>query len=386
MFQFTIIISLHRCNEWLSAKRFKYHQDITKEKGYAMKKIITFLLVLAMAVAVFGGCTKGNMHDDPFNDFANEDNFGDDSSDLNAPNNNDSTGNNDSPINNNTDNNVTNNNDNNDTPGDNSSENAPVLSSEGLEFRIEGDHCVLVGRGTCEDTNIRIPSHYMGLPVTVIGKNAFLNDKLVSIIIPNTVTTLEMCSIRGCMYLENVQIPNSITYVGWGVFWGCHKIPKTEHETGYYFGSEENPYMFLARIKDQDSTEYVIHKDTKFMLSLSCTGLTNMKTIILPEGLISMDNELFGGCKALESIVIPDSVTTIQGSSFVNCTALESITIGKGLIEVSEYAFYAPNLPTIYFNGTMAEWEVVAERIGWYPDMQDMYLSPICTDTVLDEE
>ena len=144
--------------------------------------------------------------------------------------------------------------------------------------------------------------------------------------------------------------------------------------------------MFLARIKDQDSTEYVIHKDTKFMLSLSCTGLINMKTIILPEGLISMDNELFGGCKALESIVIPDSVTTIQGSSFVNCTALESITIGKGLIEVSEYAFYAPNLPTIYFNGTMAEWEVVAERIGWYPDMQDMYLSPICTDTVLDEE
>ena len=53
-----------------------------------------------------------------------------------------------------------------------------------------------------------------------------------------------------------------------------------------------------------------------------CTWLTS---VILPEGLTTIDFESFSGCIKLKTISIPSSVTLIQYMAFNGCTALTDI-------------------------------------------------------------
>jgi len=61
---------------------------------------------------------------------------------------------------------------------------------------------------------------------------------------------------------------------------------------------------------------------------LSCT---NLKSIILPEGLKQISFGTFMLCESLESIVIPDSVESIDDAAFEGCIGLKSIKLSKGL-------------------------------------------------------
>lgn len=67
-----------------------------------------------------------------------------------------------------------------------------------------------------------------------------------------------------------------------------------------------------------------------------CLGLTEIK---LPEKLVSIGDSAFYGCNALTSIDIPDSVTAIGTYAFCGCSTLTSITIPKGVVSISNYTF-----------------------------------------------
>lgn len=68
-------------------------------------------------------------------------------------------------------------------------------------------------------------------------------------------------------------------------------------------------------------------------------GCTNLKTVRLPENLTSIESYLFTNCTALENINIPDGITTIKEYAFQNCTSLESITIPESVITLDRSAF-----------------------------------------------
>ena len=77
-------------------------------------------------------------------------------------------------------------------------------SSEGLSYMISDDHtyCTVTGIGSCEDTNIVIPSKYYNYPVTSIGDRSFW----------------------GCSNLTGVTIPNSVTSIGYSAFEYCRSL------------------------------------------------------------------------------------------------------------------------------------------------------------------
>ena len=68
-------------------------------------------------------------------------------------------------------------------------------------------------------------------------------------------------------------------------------------------------------------------------------GLDKMQSIVLPEGLSSIDFFAFCGCTSLVSISLPKSLTSIDSSAFAYCTSLASISLPEGLVSIGSYVF-----------------------------------------------
>lgn len=66
---------------------------------------------------------------------------------------------------------------------------------------------------------------------------------------------------------------------------------------------------------------------------------TNIKSIILPDNLIEINEQDFYRCTSLESIIIPDGVTVIKEKAFEGCTSLVNIDIPANVTEIKSGAF-----------------------------------------------
>ncbi len=162
--------------------------------------------------------------------------------------------------------------------------------------------------------------------VTSIGEGAFWGcSSLKSITIPNSVTSIGEYAFGDCSSLTSITIPNSVTSIGYEAFKGCSSltsitIPNSVTSIG--IGAFEG-----------------------------CSSLTN---ITIPNSVKSIGNSAFKGCSNLTSITIPNSVTEIGGSAFLDCSSLKSFNgkfaseDGRCLIKDGELIAYAPAGLTSY--------------------------------------
>ena len=67
---------------------------------------------------------------------------------------------------------------------------------------------------------------------------------------------------------------------------------------------------------------------------------SNVKTVVIEDGVTSIGNYAFSDCSSLTSITIPDSVTSIGYYAFFYCTSLTSITISDSVTSIGNYAFF----------------------------------------------
>ena len=210
--------------------------------------------------------------------------------------------------------------------------------SLGLEYVLNKDNnsYSVVSVGTCQDTDIVIPSKYEDKPVTVIWANAF----------------------NGYTSLKSITIPESVTSIGEDAF----------YDTAYYNNEEnwENGVLYigthLIRAKTSINGTYTIKDGTKCIASSAFYECDNLKSITMPESVTTMGSGVFWKCKKLENVVlssnltsieswtfyqcdilsniiIPDSVTLIGTSAFESCKKLETVQIGNSVTTIGGKAF-----------------------------------------------
>lgn len=98
--------------------------------------------------------------------------------------------------------------------------------SEGLEYTYDdwGDFYILTGMGTCTDTDIVIPSTYMGKTVSSISSSAFYrNTEITSVSFMYGIHSIEGSAFLGCTSLSSVKLCNAIT-IGPYAFDGCTSL------------------------------------------------------------------------------------------------------------------------------------------------------------------
>lgn len=68
-------------------------------------------------------------------------------------------------------------------------------------------------------------------------------------------------------------------------------------------------------------------------------GCKNLRKVGLPTSLKKIGPNAFDGCESLEAFVIPNQVESIGESAFYGCTSLKEIVIPDSVVEIGEYAF-----------------------------------------------
>jgi len=69
-------------------------------------------------------------------------------------------------------------------------------------------------------------------------------------------------------------------------------------------------------------------------------GYSGLKSIMLPKGVTSIEAYAFVGCSGLKSITLPKSVTSIGLGAFGDCSGLKSITIPKSVTSIDYDVFH----------------------------------------------
>ena len=159
-----------------------------------------------------------------------------------------------------------------------------------------------------------------------------------------------------------ITIPNSVTSIGGGAFWGCSGLTSMEAPAGFFDVSENN-WHYYTKILNQvtvnggELTEnelLFINRSYKTLQTLDVSGVTNtefadeafkgyynLQQLVLPAGLQKVGYMMVAGCKNLQSINIPASVEEIEQSAFEDCRSIQTITFG-GLSAGAPGRFNAP--------------------------------------------
>jgi hypothetical protein len=101
---------------------------------------------------------------------------------------------------------------------------------------------------------------------------------LIKVILPDSLTSINVNAFSGCTSLTEINLPNSLTSIDINAFAGC----------------------------------------------------TSLTEINLPNSLTSINSNAFYNCTNLTEINLPASLTSIGGGVFYNCTSLTNFTIAQG--------------------------------------------------------
>ena len=206
----------------------------------------------------------------------------------------------------------------------------------------------------------KIKTIIIGDSVTTIGNYAFCFCKnLTSVTIPNSVTTIGNSAFENCVDLTSITIPNSVTTIGDYAFHASSltsiMIPDCVINIGdgAFSGTfDKKGYPSLISINvDSNNIAYCSENDVLFnkaktILVQYPIGKTDTNYII-PDSVAIIGDWAFAYCFYLTSVTIPNSVTTIGKAAFKICSSLTSVTIPNRVTTIGYEAFHLCRFSTI---------------------------------------
>ncbi len=197
-------------------------------------------------------------------------------------------------------------------------------------------------------TNIDIPN-----TVTSIGKGAFYGTGLTSVTIPSGVTQINDETFKHCP-LSSVTFLGQVASIGANAFFGCTSltnidIPNTVTSIGNsaFHGTGLTSVTIPSGVTQINEWTFGWCNDLSSVTFLGqvasigvaaffmCRSLTEIQ---IPETVTSIGASAFK-CSQLMSVTIPSGVTQIARDTFNSCASLSSITFQGPITSIGESAF-----------------------------------------------
>ena len=168
-----------------------------------------------------------------------------------------------------------------------------------------------------------------GKGLTQIGKSAFSYTRLEILDIPDHVAVIDDVAFQYCANLKAVRIGKGLKKMSEGVFSGCNTLQTFEVAT-------DNPFFCV-----RDGVLF----DKKCQTLLCYPAGVDVKTYVLPQSVLRIANNAFYGAK-ITSVIFNASLISIGNCAFMG-SALCTCTLPGSVQSVGAYAFSHSHLQSI---------------------------------------
>lgn len=135
-----------------------------------------------------------------------------------------------------------------------------------------------------------------------LGAETFYDcTNLLSVVLPNDLTTIYNRTFYKCFKLSTISIPNSVTSIDTEAFWGCEKL--------------------LSLPLDNVNSHLTTIGDNAFY---GCTGFTSL---VIPNNVETILDRTFQNCKNITMVSLPSNIDFIGVEAFAGCTKLKNVYI-----------------------------------------------------------
>jgi len=218
----------------------------------------------------------------------------------------------------------------------------------------------------------------------------YLNgEEVTDLVIPNSVTNIGACAFAGCTGLTSITIPNSVTNIGASAFNDCDNLTavhitdleawckmKFDKESFMEYSSTPLYYAHHLYLNGKEIKDLIIPNTVTSIEHSVFYGATGLTSITIPNSVTNIGTYAFEGCnnlatvhitdleawcriefagngssplsyaqhlylngKEVKDLMIPNSVTNVGNHTFSGCTGLTSITIPNSVTSIGDYAF-----------------------------------------------
>ena len=169
-----------------------------------------------------------------------------------------------------------------------------------------------------------------------------------------------------------LNIPESVRYFHSGDYahddWGGYFIPGTP---GFF---EENLNIEEVSIPGTIRTIGI----------RSFSKCSNLRKLVIRDGLEVIDKSAFSGCEKLESITLPATLKKIEESAFHNCTSLNEVVIPSTVEIIGKEAFYnCKNLRKITISAPNNKFVIGGMAFSRCDSLEEITISDGSIDTLI---
>ena len=192
--------------------------------------------------------------------------------------------------------------------------------------------------------NINIPDG-----VTTIKDGAFYGCyALESITIPGSVQNMGSNVFRACNALTDVTFGEGVTSIPKGTFFDCYNLKNvTLPDTLTSIG--ENAFRNDSSSYNPSLLESIVLPNGLTTIEFGAFYGQSLRSITIPGSVTTISSGAFRNCDQLETVTILNGVTTIENNAFEYSDNIKSVTVPSSVTSLGDHAFGpGQNLKNIY--------------------------------------
>lgn len=162
-----------------------------------------------------------------------------------------------------------------------------------------------------------------------VANDAFRGcENLAAFTLTDKLQVLGESAFMDCPALINITIPNTLTQIGGRAFENTAFLNSNTDEFVIVGGGALIAYRGKA-------ADVVIPQGVTAISYLN----EAIESIVIPEGVVLINDGAFSGCSLLKGITLPKSLTTIGNRAFDGCESLAGFSVSQNVASIGEKAF-----------------------------------------------